>query len=69
MSYPPNNISAQAGHRQMVNSQAHAASRRRTQPAGVVGAIGRLIGLLVVLAFVGIVLVFILTVMSGSGLG
>jgi hypothetical protein len=69
MTYPQRNISAEAGQRALRDAQASAYHRGRRRPVGVIGAIGRLIGFLIMLAFLAGIGLFILTVASQHGLG
>jgi len=69
MTYPQRNEGAEASHRALRNAQDAAYHRSRRKPVGVIGAIGRLIALLIMLAFVAGVAVFILGVVSRHGLG
>jgi hypothetical protein len=67
MTYPQRNISAEAGHRAMLNAQA--AYQRRRKPIGLFGLVGRLISFVIMLAFLAGVAVIFLAVVSRSGLG
>jgi hypothetical protein len=69
MTYPQRNISAEAGARALRNHEVSAAYLRNRHPVGVIGAIGRIIGFLIMLAPLAGIAVFFLAVVSRSGLG